>query len=297
MTALLCIGECMVEMASTGDANFRMGFAGDSFNTAWHARKILGDHAKVNYFSAVGDDNISQRMLDFMAQQKIGTDFIARRKAMRPGLYTIELNQAERSFTYWREASAARTLGDDAEALDLAMAQHDAIYFSGITLAILPPKARATLLAALKIAAKAGKTIAFDSNLRPKLWPDAQSMRDAIKLAAAVTTLALPTIPDESELFGEPDAASVAARYQAAGVSEVVVKAGANPAQLFWSSQHASVAAAPVVAVDTTGAGDSFNGAYIASRLQGLTPVAAAAVAHGRAAQVIQQYGALDLNT
>ena len=60
------IGECMVELAPTEDGLFRQGFAGDTLNTAWYIRALApaGRHG-VRYLSAVGIDDISDRMLAF----------------------------------------------------------------------------------------------------------------------------------------------------------------------------------------------------------------------------------------
>ncbi len=291
---LLGIGECMVEMASTGGGRFSQGFAGDSFNTAWYARRALGPDWSVGYVSAVGDDAVSGRMVDFIAASGIETARIARLPGRMPGLYLIELDDGERSFHYWRGQSAARSLADDPERLEAALQGADAVFFSGITLAILPPDARARLVATLGRLKRRGALVAFDSNLRPRLWPDAAAMRAAIRAAAAVTTLALPTVPDEAELFGEAGAGAVAERYLADGASEVVVRAGAGPARVVWPGGTADVAPdRAVTPVDTTGAGDSFNGAYIAARLQGDPPEAAVRKAHATAARVIGAFGAL----
>ena len=284
----------MVEMAATGAGTFRQGFAGDTFNTAWYARRALGPGWTVSYFTAVGDDRISTRMLDFMRSHHVDTSQIVRRTGRSPGLYMIELDHGERSFSYWRDTSAAKSLADDTAALTGALEGADAVYFSGITLAILAPDARARLLASLAGARARGAMIGFDSNIRLRLWPSAEEHRAAIRAAARVATVALPTVPDELDVFGEPDAEAVARRYVADGVPEVVVRAGADPALVVWPHGRSLVApVAGVVPVDTTGAGDSFNGSYMAARLAGDGPEEAARKAHATAARVIQSYGAL----
>lgn len=292
--SLLSIGECMVEMAQTGDGTYRQGFAGDTFNMAWHARRALDGSWDVQYFTTVGDDDFSARMLAFMAQQGIGTGHIARLAKRAPGLYMIALNNGERSFTYWREASAARSLADDVGRLEAAVGAADAIFFSGITLAILPAPARRSFLQVMAGAKAAGKIVAFDSNIRQRLWNSAPELRQTIGDAAQVATLALPTGEDEYQLFEDRDAEAVARRYRLWGVAEVVVKCGADPAIISHGISIERIGpSAKVVPVDTTGAGDSFNGTYIAARLGGDGPEAAARKAHANAARVIQAYGAL----
>lgn len=290
---LLAIGECMVEMASTGNGLFRQGFAGDTFNAAWHARRALGADWTVGYFTAVGDDATSGRMLAFMRDNAIDTGRIRQISGKAPGLYLIELDRGERSFSYWRDTSAARLLADDEAALRTATRDADAILFSGITLAILPEESRQRLLRVLAEERNRGCAVAFDSNIRMRLWPDEKTAQRAILDAAAVASIALPTGSDEIALFGggEDD---VAARYLASGAREIVVKAGSEPALVCWPEGRQRIAPGEVfMPVDTTGAGDSFNGAYLAARLLGEDPPEAVRRAHAAAGRVIMGYGAL----
>jgi 2-dehydro-3-deoxygluconokinase len=104
----------------------------------------------------------------------------------------------------------------------------------------------------------------------------------------------LPTFPDEQALFGDKTPEAVAERYLSWGAEEVVVKNGAEPA--FVASKESSGFVAPkpgAKSVDPTGAGDSFNGAYLAARADGASPLEAAAEAHALAAIVIGHKGAL----
>ncbi|MEM6277823.1 MAG: PfkB family carbohydrate kinase [Pseudomonadota bacterium] len=127
----------MAELAPTRDPKtFRMGFAGDTFNTAWYLAQI-STNAEVAYFTAVGDDDLSQEMLEFIRASNISDAHVQVVPRKTVGLYRIHLKEGERSFTYWREASAARELAANEQALGAAFDDADLIYFSGITLAIL----------------------------------------------------------------------------------------------------------------------------------------------------------------
>jgi 2-dehydro-3-deoxygluconokinase len=287
------VGECMLELSGHGK-NWEMGFAGDTFNTLWAIRALLPQGSSTEYISAFGDDPFSQEQRSFMEKAGIGIGNSPVIPGARPGLYAITLEGAERSFTYWRNDAAARQLASDPQKLRSSLAGRSLVYFSGITLAILAPEARQILLDALRQARSTGALVAFDPNYRPRLWNSPDDAMQAIKHALDVTDIALPTYPDEQMLFGDVSPSEAAKRLAAHGVEEIVVKNGSEPAwaacKLETNSIPAVVVAAPV---DTTGAGDSFNGAYLAARLLGHKPFEAAAKAHRVAAAVVQVRGAL----
>lgn len=293
--SVAAIGECMLELSARGDELWRMGHAGDTFNTLWALRALL-PQAACDYVTAFGDDPFSDRQIAFFAAAGIGVAVSPRHAGLRPGLYAIALDGAERSFTYWRGDSAARRLADDPALLRKSLSGRTLAHFSGITLAILEPAARGRLLAALGEARAAGTRIAFDPNHRPRLWPDAETARRSIVAALAVTDIALPTFDDEAALFGDADPAATLARLHAAGVGEVVVKHGAGTALAGWTAGgggRAEAAPPAIVPVDTTGAGDAFNGGYLAARLTGHGPAEALARAHRAAGAAVTTHGAL----
>lgn len=291
---LLAIGECMVELMQADGGLLRKGYAGDTFNTAYYARQYLPSEWSVDYLSAVGTDTISDEMLAFMQGHGIGTAHVARIEGRSPGLYMIHLKDGERSFSYWRSASAARLLAHDGDRLRAAMEASDLIVFSGITLAILPPEDVETLLAELRRARAAGKRIAFDPNIRPRLWDDAARMRATITEGARTATLVMPSLDDETTHFGDAGLEETIVRYRALGVADLVVKDGAEGATLVFGEERSHAPSAKVeTIVDTTSAGDSFNGAFLARLATGASPEDAARFAANVAAAVIQHHGAL----
>lgn len=288
------IGECMIEMSAGEGGLYRLGFAGDTLNTAWYARAALPDSWQVDYVTALGDDTYSGQIRAFLDAHEIGTSQIATIPNKRPGLYLIHQQDGDRHFTYWRETSAAKQLADDPARLDQNISGAELIYFSGITMAILSPDARQNLLAVLNKAKSAGAKIAYDPNIRPALWADRDAIAKGIEQAASVADFALPTYDDDVAIFEDASPEAMAARYRGYGVGEVVVKDGAKEALIVGPKHELRVAAKTVeTVVDPTGAGDSFAGTYIAARLSGLDPHGAAERAHAIAAVVITHPGAL----
>ena len=291
---IAAIGECMIELSGQRGPDWRLGFAGDTLNALWAMRALAGEAHSATYVSAFGDDPFSRDQIAFLSDHGIGTGASPVIPGARPGLYAITLTGAERSFTYWRGDSAARQLASDPSALAESLRNQALVYFSGISLGILDPAGRSTLMEAVAAARKQGSLIAFDPNYRPRLWASPKEAQDTITRALAVVDIALPTFPDEKMLFGDASPEATASRMAAAGIGEIVVKDGENPAYLRTGDKNARIPAVEVPSpVDTTGAGDSFNGGYLAARLSGDDPAEAVKRAHRVAAAVVQVRGAL----
>jgi 2-dehydro-3-deoxygluconokinase len=290
----LSVGEAMIEMSAGTNDQWRMGFAGDTLNTAAHARAHLGADWRVAYFTALGKDRYSKALRDFIGSRGIETDRIVTIDDRRAGLYFIHQEDGDRHFTYWRDQSAARLLARDGNALEAAFDDVALVYFSGITLAILDAAGRNALFAALQKARRDGARICFDPNIRPVLWSGAEEIRTTLRRFAAVCDIVLPTFGDEAGIFDEQDIRATRDRYLNWGVKEIIVKNGVEPAFASTENQELFVDAVSVAdVVDATGAGDSFNGAYLASRLEGASLQEAVENAHRTAAICIGHHGAL----
>ncbi|MCV6594146.1 MAG: sugar kinase [Silicimonas sp.] len=289
---IACIGEVMIELIA-GDGNAaQLNVAGDTYNTAAYLARL---GARVDYVTVLGRDRFSDRILAHMRAQNIGTEAVTRHPDRHPGLYAIETDATgERSFTYWRSQSAARTLfGPDDRAPEDLLARYDLVLLTGITLAILAPEARTRLRRALNAWRDGGGKLAFDSNYRPHLWGDADLARRETRALWEECDIALPSVDDEMALFGDPDEAAVVARLKDFGLRAGALKCGAaGPLDLGPSGARAEVAPATKV-VDTTAAGDSFNAGYLAALTEGATPMAAMTAGHALALQVIAKPGAI----
>jgi 2-dehydro-3-deoxygluconokinase len=298
MTRVASIGECMIELRHRGESELELAYGGDTLNfCVYLARLTQRQNVEVDYVTALGDDPYSDAMLATWRAEGIGCDLVARLPGRLPGLYTIRTDPGgERSFTYWRSASAARDLlrGEHGARIAEHLVGYDLLYLSGITLSILDAEQRERLMAlADRLRARGGR-VAFDSNFRPAGWPDRQGARAAFDQMLRRVDIALPTLDDDQALFGVPDAAACAQRLHALGVPEVVVKLGAGGCRCSSHGQTAEVAAQAVARViDSTAAGDSFNAGYLAARLAGLGPEQAALRGHRIAARVIAHPGAV----
>ncbi len=291
--SVAAIGEAMVEMAPVDDGRYRRGFAGDTFNTAWHMAQILPSQLPVRFITRVGQDGLSSEFVREAEADGLDIKGISRDPTRIMGLYMIELNDAERSFHYWRQHAAARLLADDPGALRTALDGQGLIHLSGVTLAILDPSSRQTLFDALRVAREGGAVISFDPNIRPKLWSSLDEVRAVIPTMLAMTDIALPSFDDETLVWADATPFATIDRMQTAGVREVVVKDGAGAITLGASGSIHTVQIRPVDRIkDTTGAGDAFNAGFLAARLTGKPPDRAVDVAQRLSGQVICHYGA-----
>ncbi|MER5171112.1 sugar kinase [Thioclava kandeliae] len=290
----LSVGECMLELSEADGDLWHMGIAGDTLNTAWYARAQLPAQWQVEYGTVIGRDRFSARIPVFLEDNGIGTGALRFHETRTIGLYAITLAAGERSFTYWRENSAARTLADDPQALAATMAGAAVIHISGITLAILSPSGREALIGALAQARAEGVMTVLDPNIRPKLWESPHSARDWLTRAAGAASVILPSFDDEAACFGDRTPEETCARYAASGARTVIVKNGGAGIMAHHAGEdHRFDALEQVEPVDTTGAGDSFNGACLAELATGRPLARAIAAGHDMARRVVRHRGAL----
>ncbi|WLH65976.1 sugar kinase [Pseudomonas sp. FP2300] len=292
------VGECMIEMRGEPGAAIMQTFGGDTLNTAVYLARLNPRGAvALDYMTAVGSDAFSVAMRRSWLDEGIGDVHVRVIEDALPGLYFIQTDpHGERRFLYWRGEAAARRMfdGPEADTLLNGLADYDYVYLSGISLAILTPEGRQRLIQALHLARRGGTRIVFDNNYRPHLWPDPEAARQVYRELLRLTDLALITWEDDAILFGYRDTDALFSAYAQEGVGEVALKRGADSCLIQCPAGRFEVPAQHVAhVIDTTAAGDSFNAAYQACRLQGGDPEQAACWGHRLAAQVVQYRGAL----
>jgi 2-dehydro-3-deoxygluconokinase len=291
----------MMELLDLGGGIMRQSFGGDVFNTAAYlARQArrAGSDMNVEFVSLTGDDVYSRDMRTLWGRHEVGDTYAPVVPGGRPGLYVIKRDAAgERTFYHYRSESAARQLFGPGQPvwIDQELSEHDLVYLSAITLSIITPAARPRLMAMLGKARARRALVAFDGNFRASGWASASDARAAIAGILPHVDIALPTLADEQQVFGDPDTDACVRRLREAGVAEIAVKLGADGCLVASpSSTPVRLPAVPGAAVvDTTAAGDAFNGAYLGARLSGASPAEAGEAGNILAAEVIAHPGAL----
>jgi len=296
MKDVVVIGEGMIELSRADGAaeSWVLRSGGDALNVAVYMARL---GARVSFLTALGDDMMSRSMRAEWAAESLDMSMVLTVTGRQPGLYMIETDASgERSFHYWRENSAARAMFS-ADGIDAALERASTaacLYLSGITLSIFADEHRARLVRLCEDVARAGGTVAFDPNYRLRGWASAEAARAAIAAIAPFVNIVLPTLADETMLYGDTTVEACVERWMSLGIGEIAVKLGAEGVATHadGSTQIISGDLNPLPR-DTTGAGDAFNAAYLCARLEGYCPSDSAHRGNRLASAVIRHSGAI----
>lgn len=291
--AILCMGEPMLEFNhqpedGSGRVLYLRGFGGDTSNAAIAAAR---QGVRAGYVTAIGTDWAGDAFMRLWAEEGVDTATVIRDPDAPTGVYFVDHDARGHHFTFYRTGSAASRY-TPAMLPEAAIRSARIFYASGISQAISASAADA-VFRAIEIARGAGVTVAYDTNLRLRLWPVARA-RAVIHEAIAMSDIALPSREDAEALTGLADPQAIAERYLRLGPRIVAVKCGRDGA-LLATADGAMVRAAAhaVTAVDATGAGDTFCGAFLARIVLGDAPADALRYANAAAALSTTGYGAV----
>ena len=303
------LGEVMIELSAAGAGLLRPGVAGDTYNTAVMLSRL---GAKVAYATALGDEQFSAQIRQAMAQQGLTDNAVLSLTGQQPGLYCISNSaDGERSFSYWRQHSAARQTFQSIALFQqlLQSIQHCTdVYWSGITLSLMSEAVLSSWLEYLLQLQQRGGQVYFDTNYRAALWQGRIDLLQCYQAAMQHCNYFLPSLEDCHCIWGSDTPAQALELLQRL-LSTATVSSFTNSSftdkpvicltaqqQLCWLDgsgyQQFSLQFSPQM-VDATGAGDAFSGALIAALQQALPIAQAVNIAHKAASTVVQQQGAI----
>jgi len=288
---ILAMGEAMVEFNATGPAEegsrFLMGFGGDTSNAAIAAAR---QGATAGYLSALGEDFLGDALAALWRREGVDATHVKREPKAPTGVYFVTHGPAGHSFTYCRTGSAASRLSP-ADVPEPAIAEAKVLHVSAISQAI-SASAEAAVDHAISCARRHGVTVSYDTNLRLKLWP-LEEARECIHATLAKADIALPSLEDARLLTGLEEPGVIVDFYLALGTPLVALKLGGAGALVATRDRRRHLPGHKVAAVDATGAGDTFAGAFLARLVAGDDPLRAAAYANAAAALSTTGYGAV----
>ena len=287
---IVCLGEPLIEFNRPREGNGRtwlQGFGGDSQNVAIAAAR---QGASTGYLTSVGQDWMGDAFLDLWKSEGVDASRVTRHPTAPTGVSFVTHSAAGHKFDYLRKNSAASLMTPDTLATDY-IAGARIFHLSAIGQAI-SDSARATCDAAIDAARKAGVKISYDTNLRLRLW-DLDVAREVIDATIARCDIALPSLDDSRQLTGLEAPAAIANYYLGLGAPLVALKMGADGSLIATREGQTRIAPHEVEAVDATGAGDTFDGAFLTRLLAGDDPVTAARYANVAAALSTTGYGAV----
>jgi len=290
MIDILAIGEVLVEFNQTGDGGGRtylQGFGGDTSNALIAA---VRQGAKGSYFTRLGDDEFGRMCLGLWSDEGVDAGSVLIDPNAPTGIYFVRHGEDGHSFSYLRAGSAASRM----QPSDLPMQLIESAKFlhvSGISQAI-SASATDAVFHAIRIAGQAGVKVAYDPNLRLKLWP-LDRARAVILATIPLTDYFLPSLDDVRLVSALEGPASIVDWCHRQGAKTVVLKLGREGSLVSDGSRRTPIPAFPVDAVDATGAGDCFDGSFLARLVAGADPVSAARWASAAAALTTTGYGAV----
>lgn len=286
---ILAFGEAMVEFnqASKDRPEYLQGFGGDTSNFCVAAAR---QRVSAGFVSALGDDHFGRLLLGMWRDEGIDTSYVRIDPAAPTGVYFVSHGPHGHAFDYLRAGSAASRYAPRDLPLD-AIASASVLHLSGISVAVSNSACDAAF-EAIAHARRNGVRVSFDTNLRLKLWPLARA-RAVMLEALRRTDICLPSWDDVTVLTGLDERDAIVDALLDCGPRVVALKLGKEGAYVATRDARRLVPAFVVDALDATGAGDCFGGAFIARLVAGDDAFAAARYANAAAALSTRGYGAV----
>ena len=286
---VVSLGEPMVEFNQVpGDGRrYLQGFGGDTMNALLAA---VRQGARAAYVTRIGDDTFGRMLLDLWREEGLDATHVGIDPAAPTAVYFVTHGPSGHEFSYRRAGSAASRMRPQDVPLDLIRSTR-VFHTSGISQAISDSACDA-VFAAIDAAAAVGVPLAYDSNLRLKLWPLARA-RAIINATAARAEYFLPSLEDARDLSGLVAPEAILDWALALGARHVALKLGPEGVLASDGKRVDRIPGHRVDCVDATGAGDCFAGSFMARIARGDDFWSALRYANAAAALTCTGYGAV----
>jgi len=288
---VLCLGEPLLEFNQIKEGNkktYSSGYGGDTSNTAI---SIARQGMSVGFISKVGKDQFGWELLELWKREKVDYSHVSIHPEAPTGIYFVTHDADGHHFTYYRSGSAACQMNPLDVPID-DLSQTSFLHLSAITQAISLSSCE-TAFAAIHHARNNGVKVSYDTNLRLKLW-SLDRAKDVINRTVPMCEVILPSLEEANSLTGLVDPEEITDYYLDLGAKLVVLKQGSHGARVSDGKDNLNIPGHKVKAVDATGAGDTFDGAFLSEWLRRDDPFSAAEFANAAAALSTTNYGAVD---
>jgi 2-dehydro-3-deoxygluconokinase len=287
---LVALGEPLLEFNQTraGAAQYLQGFGGDTSNCIIAASRLGASSA---YVTRLGDDAFGRQFLALWKREGVDSSGVCIDPDAPTGIYFVTHGDRGHEFSYLRAGSAASRMRSSDLPLDM-IRDAKILHVSGISQAI-SGNACDSVFDALDAARQAGVRVSYDSNLRLKLWPLARA-RATIVATLPLCDWFLPSLDEAALLSDASEPNAILDWCHAAGAPLVALKMGSDGVWVSRGQAREHIRGHQVNAIDATGAGDCFDGAFAARMVAGDDAFAAARYANAAAALATTGYGAVD---
>ena len=290
---ICAIGECMIELTNAKTKLYSQSIAGDTLNfTSYLDKKIFN----TSYFTAVGTSEISMRVINFLHKQKIKTYLISKISSYEIGLYLIENSKAgEKIFYYWRDNSAAKFFFNNQNIIKYKnqLLKNQYVYFSGITLSLFENNNLHNFLSLLELLKKKQVKIIFDFNIRIKRWSK-KKLNSYFSQTLPFANILFASGEDLNFLKGSASVKTFTNLIQKYNIKHAIYRKNARLNYSFYENESYFVKnIVKDKVIDTSGAGDGYNAAYISNFIKYNNPQKALSAASELGAKIVMKKGAI----
>ena len=293
-TKICSIGECMIEITNTYNNNFQQSFAGDTLNFCSYLNK---KNFNVDYLSSVGKSEINKDFFNLLKSKKISKKLIHIHPHNETGLYLIKNDKnGEKNFYYWRDNSAAKNYLNELnyKKLEIILKKYHYIYFSGITLSIISKNKQKDFCNLIKKLKKHNVKIIFDLNIRIKRWPNKKHLNASINLFLPFIDILFSTGEDIKNWKNNDNLSFFNKLIKSNKINHAIFRKNASLNYAILNDQIYKVAnKVHKMIVDSSGAGDGYNAAYISEFLTSGDVYRSLQASHLLGSKIVMKKGAI----